>query len=99
MHNCEEFRERITEHIIDREELTAMAEFQNELIICSSCSEFYAESREMIEALSTVDLSISEAQWDGIEYRLECRIHAENPVAVVPERWIAGGRRSASAVA
>src|SRR5439155_13144132 len=78
MHNCEEFRERITEHIIDREELTAMPEFQNELVICSSCSEFYAESREMIEALSSVDLSISEAQWDGIEYRLERRILDES---------------------
>ncbi len=53
MHNCEEFRERITEHIIDREELTAMAEFQHDLRVCSGCSEFYAESREMIEALSS----------------------------------------------
>src|SRR5947209_1520617 len=77
MHNCEEFRERITERIIDREELTALAEFQSELIMCSSCSEFYGESREMIEALSSVDLSISETQWDGIEYRLQRRIHAE----------------------
>jgi hypothetical protein len=86
MHNCEEFRERITEHIIDREELTAMAEFQSELLICSSCSEFYAESREMIEALSSVDLGISEDQWNGIEYRLQRRIHAEQPVAAVYDR-------------
>ena len=54
MHNCEEFRERITERIIDREDLAATAEFQHELLICSSCSDFYAESREMIEALSAV---------------------------------------------
>ena len=83
MHNCEEFRERITEHIIDREEPAAMAEFQNELRICSSCSEFCAESREMIEALSSVDLGISEDQWNGIEYRLKRRIHDEQPVAGV----------------
>jgi len=91
MHNCEEFRERITEHIIDREELTAMAEFQNELLICSSCSEFYAESREMIEALSAVDLSISEDQWDGIGYRLQRRLQAERQ-PVVPGLFRDGGK-------
>jgi hypothetical protein len=55
MHNCEEFRERITEHIIDREDLTADRRFQHELLICSSCCEFYVESCDMIEALSVVD--------------------------------------------
>jgi hypothetical protein len=70
MHQCEEFRERITEHIIDREDLVGNAEFQEELLLCSACSEFYVESREMIEALSAVDLSISERQWHGIEHRL-----------------------------
>jgi hypothetical protein len=74
MHICEEFRERITEHIIDREEVSAKSEFQHELLICSSCSEFYAESREMIEALSEIDLSISESQWKGIQQRLNARI-------------------------
>src|ERR1700681_4734286 len=93
MHNCEEFRERITEHIIDREELTAMAEFQNELLICSSCSEFYAESREMIEALSSVDLSISETRWNGIEYRLQRRIHAGQAVETVDSKGFAQGLR------
>src|SRR5215510_9742752 len=74
MHRCEEFRERITEHIIDREDVTRQAEFQNEMLICSSCSEFYAESREMIEALSLVDLSISDNQWNRIEHRLRASI-------------------------
>ena len=76
MHNCEEFRERITGHIIDREDLSANAEFQNELLICSRCSEFYAESREMMDALSSVEPGISESQWSGIEHRLRSRIHA-----------------------
>ena len=74
MHQCEEFRERITEHIIDREDLAANPEFHHELLVCSACSEFYAESREIIDALSTVDLSIPERQWDGIEHRLRMRI-------------------------
>jgi hypothetical protein len=74
MHQCEEFRERITEHIIDREDLASNAEFHHELLICSACSEFYAEAREMIEALSTVDQSIPEQKWDGIEHRLRMRI-------------------------
>jgi hypothetical protein len=56
MHNCEEFRELITEHIIDREDVTGDQRFQHELLICSSCCEFYVESREMIDALSTVDV-------------------------------------------
>jgi hypothetical protein len=77
MHNCEEFRERITEYIIDRVDLAGRAEFQRELLICSGCSEFYAESCEMIEALSSIDLSISESEWDGIEHRLRARIVSE----------------------
>src|SRR5256885_2017531 len=93
MHQCEEFRERITEHIIDREDLAANAEFHHELLICSACSEFYAESREMIDALSTVDLSISERQWNGIEHRLRMRIVNESAPRVKHKgtrtpRWI-----------
>ena len=76
MHNCEEFRERITEHIIDRENVAAMAEFHRELSTCPSCSEFCAESQELMEALSEIDLSISESQWNGIQQRLNARILA-----------------------
>ena len=71
MHQCEEFRERITERIIDREDLRA------EVLICPDCAEFYAESVEMIEALSAVDLSISGRQWDAIEHRLRMRLVSE----------------------
>ena len=81
MHRCEEFRERITEHIIDREDVSARPEFQNELLICSSCAEFYAESREMIEALSSVEFSISSEQWNRIEHRLRATIINATPVA------------------
>jgi hypothetical protein len=83
MHNCEEFRERITELIIDREDVAARAEFQSELLMCSSCSEFYVQSQEMIEALDGIDLTISESQWSGIESRMCERIRAETPVAAV----------------
>src|SRR5689334_4342885 len=74
MHYCEEFRERITEHIIDREDLTGNADFQQELLICPACSDFYAESREMNEALAAVDLRMSERRWDAIEDRLRMRL-------------------------
>jgi hypothetical protein len=74
MHNCEEFRERMTEHIIDREELSAKPEFQSELLLCSNCAEFYAQSREMMEALNGLDLNMSEGQWTGIERRLSASI-------------------------
>lgn len=76
MHQCEEFRERITEHIIDREDLTTHADFQRELLVCARCSEFYAESREMIDAMSSMDLEkeISENHWDAMNHRLRMRI-------------------------
>jgi hypothetical protein len=83
MHQCEEFRERITEHIIDREDLSASPEFQRDLLLCSSCSDFYAESREMIEAISSVEFEISEARWDAMSDRLRTRIEMEHPVATV----------------
>ena len=70
MHNCEEFRERMTEYIIDREEISANPEFQRDLLVCSGCAEFYAQSREMMQALDGIDLTVSESQWWGIERRL-----------------------------
>ena len=84
MHYCEEFQERITEHIIDREDLMENVDFQQELLICPACSEFYADSREMIETFSTVDLSISERHWDAIDHRLRMRL--VNTVAAVDDR-------------
>ena len=85
MHNCEEFRERITEHIIDREDITARPEFQRELMICSSCSDFCAESREMMEALAAVELSISESEWSRIEGRMLWRILSEQVGVIKPK--------------
>src|SRR2546422_8133372 len=90
MHNCEEFRERITEHIIDRVDVATTAEFRHELLMCSSCSEFYVESREMMEALSGIDLTVSEKQWNGIEHQLNARIlnaGASNVVARLDPRF------------
>src|SRR5215467_4383030 len=58
MHNCEVFKERITEHIIDREDLTADPRFRADLLICSDCCEFYLDSREMMNALAAVDASV-----------------------------------------
>src|SRR5262249_13472974 len=78
MHNCEEFRERITEHIIDGRDISGNLEFQRALLMCSSCSEFYLQSREMIEALDGIDLMISERQWKGIEQRLRAQIYNVN---------------------
>src|ERR1041384_5206771 len=74
MHNCEEFRERITEHIIDRADVSAKPEFQVDLLLCSSCADFYLQSREMIQALDGIDLSVSESQWWGIERRLQATL-------------------------
>jgi hypothetical protein len=86
MHQCEEFRERITEHIIDREDLGGRAEFRYELMACSECAEFYAEAREMMDALSAVDLSVSETQWHGIRQRLNARIFNESVPCAKPVR-------------
>jgi len=58
MHNCEEFRETIAEHITGGEDLTVDPRFQHELLICPDCAEFYADSCEMMAALSLVDASV-----------------------------------------
>lgn len=86
MHNCEEFRERMTEHIIDREELAANPEFQHELVLCSNCAEFYALSREMMETLNGIDLTMSEGQWTGIEHRLSASILNAAPKPEIQHR-------------
>src|SRR5262245_43979926 len=74
MHECEEFRERITEHIIDREDLKDRVDFQRELLFCRACAEFYAESREMIEAFSSVELEVSEEHWEAMTADLKSRL-------------------------
>jgi hypothetical protein len=81
MHNCLEFRERITEHILDREDVAKVG-LQDELLVCSSCSDFYAQSQEMMQALDSIELSISEAQWRNIEQRLNARILSAPNLAV-----------------
>jgi hypothetical protein len=76
-HQCEEFRERITEQIIDREDLSQNPELQKDLVLCSGCSDFYAEAREMIDAISSVEFAITEDRWDAMADRLRLRILAE----------------------
>jgi hypothetical protein len=66
MHNCEEFRERITEHIIDREDLTSDPRFRSDLLICSACCEFYVDSREMMNALAAVDAAVTDEEWRNV---------------------------------
>lgn len=86
MHQCEEFRERITGHIIDRDDLTLRSDFQGELLTCQSCSDFYAESREMIDAFSSVDFEISEDHWTAMNHRLRMRIVNDRVNQTAPQR-------------
>jgi hypothetical protein len=79
MHNCEEFRERITEHIIDREDLTTDPRFRADLLICSDCCEFYLDSREMMNALAAVDASVRDL--DVSPFRFSRKKWATLPVA------------------
>lgn len=83
MHNCEEFRERISEHIIDREDLTADPRFQHELLICSSCCEFYVDSCELMSALARVD-SIADDAYAASNFGDRHRIHQLRDSVSVP---------------
>src|SRR5437867_13260568 len=93
MHQCEEFRERITEHIIEREDITKRMEFQRELRMCQGCSDFYAESKEMIEALSSADFAWSEDDWSAMIHRLRMRIVSERLERPAPPQRLARGFR------
>jgi hypothetical protein len=70
MHNCDEFRERISE--------TRLAS-TDELLICADCSEFYEQAQEMFRALNTLDVDVSPSEWNRIEQRLHMRIMAAQP--------------------
>jgi hypothetical protein len=72
MHSCEEFRERIAEYIVDQADLPQ----RDELLICPSCAEFYAQSREAVELLDQVDFSISDIRWNDVEMRLRRTLRA-----------------------
>jgi hypothetical protein len=97
MHRCEEFRERIAERIIDREDLANKSEVQNEFLVCQSCSDFYAESREMMDALSSVEFHVPEEHWDAMTHRLRMsiindRVQSERNVASSPSGLISSSR-------
>src|SRR5437867_12612913 len=79
MHDCEEFRQRIAEQIIDREDLADDPDVQRELRICRPCLDFYVDSREMIEALSAIDFGLPESECGAIEHRLRMRILSSRP--------------------
>jgi hypothetical protein len=74
MHVCEDFREKITEQIIDRRDLDNDAEVQRELLVCNSCADFYAESRDLIEAMSTVRFEVEDVQWEAMADRMRVKI-------------------------
>jgi len=75
MHECDEFRERITDQIFDPSGLNAA--IRRELLECSGCTEFYTEAREMIDVLSSVRFEIPESRWDSMTDRLRVRIERE----------------------
>jgi hypothetical protein len=79
MHYCEEFRERITEHIIDHEDVAASPEFHHELLSCCGCLDFYQQSREILNLLDDVELTISPRQWSSITHRLNAHILNAGP--------------------
>ena len=77
MHICDEFRERITDRIIDGIDLSSDPEIQRELLVCNDCADFYSESRDMLDAISTVEFEIPEMQWDAMADRMRSRIYQE----------------------
>ena len=73
MHHCEEFRERITEHIIDREDVSSQPEFQRELLICSSCSIVQPEVRLVSSARKNLaELSSNSTCWACCDRGCDC---------------------------
>src|SRR5262249_26291720 len=78
MHVCEEFRERITEKLLDRSELDTDRDVQRELLVCNSCADFYAESKEMIEAFASVHFDVSDSHLDLMADRLRVKIHEDS---------------------
>ena len=88
MHVCDEFRERITERIIDGVDLSSDPETQSELLLCNDCADFYSESREMLDAISGVDFEVPEMQWDAMADRMRLRIYQEST-----QRRQSAGRR------
>lgn len=86
MHNCEVFREQLTEHIIDGRDVTADPRFQHDLLVCGECCAFYCESREMIAALSAVDAGVSEEHWESMNRRLGERLRESVPNPAVRRR-------------
>ncbi len=75
MHVCDEFREKVTEQLLDRSAIDK--DVQRELLVCNSCADFYAESKEMIDAFASVRFDVSDAQFDLMADRLRVKIEEQ----------------------
>ena len=78
MHVCEDFRERLTEQILDHCDLDNNVDVQRELLVCNGCAEFYTESKDMVEALSSAHFDIGEDQWSAMAGRMTARIRQQH---------------------
>ena len=98
MHVCEDFREKITEFILDHRDVAAATDLQAELAACGECAEFYAESSRLIDALGAVQFDIPEERWDDMGERMRAAVIAEAAKAQVTSfpasRWTLGTRAS-----
>src|SRR5579884_983881 len=84
MHVCEEFRERISDKILDGIGLEDDAAIRAELLVCRSCNDFVLESREALEAMAAIPLEPSEYEWAAMANRLRTRIYDEQARAATP---------------
>ena len=77
MHVCEDFREKITEQLLDRSAGEISVEVRRELLVCNSCADFYTESKTMIEAFDSVDFQVSDTRLELMNDRLRVKIYED----------------------
>jgi hypothetical protein len=78
MHVCDDFREKITEQLLDRSAVETSVEIRRELLVCNSCADFYRESKTMIEVFAGVDFKVSDTRLELMNDRLREKIYQDS---------------------
>src|SRR5215470_7688111 len=80
MHDCQKFRENLTDWILGRELPDLPGEVARELNSCRSCSSFYVDARTVAKIVASAGSpppQMSDEYWTGFNTRLRTRLIEE----------------------
>src|SRR5262249_30318826 len=77
MHDCQKFRENLTDIILGGDPIDADIRIINELNSCSDCGVFYREALTVSRIVHSASVDPAEEYWDAFTSRLELNLREQ----------------------